>query len=263
MSKSDKLEVEFKGLKAVDPKILERVNDVFKVGTKHAILMVIKNFGSSNIKKLAKILGKNEATIYHHVQDLTDDSEQKSKLLQIDEEKTRNNKGIFYKLTKVAERHFGQPPVEVMETKLVEAYEKILEQSDEELYRIYMELLANHPDIGNQANKARRSLSYNHILESIMVNNLERAEKAFLENKKPKNPNHPLGSIANFPLDLRISKPRHIFEILKLFNEMSVQFYGLKEKFEKEMDKERIPEENRINIHYHVIGGEIAEFEFE
>ena len=113
------------------------------------------------------------------------------------------------------ERHFGEPSVEVLETKMVEAYEKILEQSDEELYRIYIEMLEKHPEIGSQASKERRNLTYNHILENIMVNNLEQAEKAFLESKRPKNLNHPLGSIANFPLDLRISKPRHIFEILQ------------------------------------------------
>ncbi|MHA2308563.1 MAG: hypothetical protein ACXABJ_04745, partial [Candidatus Heimdallarchaeaceae archaeon] len=209
--------------------------------------------------KLAKVLAKNEATIYHHLQDLT----RKPKLLQIDEEKTRDTKGIYYKLSDIAERHFGEPSVEVMETKLEEAYEKILSQSDENLYRIYIEMLANHPDIGNQADKERRSLAYNHILENIMVNNLESAEKAFLKNQKPKNLKYPLGSIANFPLDMKISKPRHVFEILKLFNEMSVKFYKLKEKIENEMDKEKILEENRINIHYHIIGGEIAEFEFE
>ncbi|MCG3220799.1 MAG: hypothetical protein H7641_05405 [Candidatus Heimdallarchaeota archaeon] len=259
MSKSGKLEVDYKGLKAEGPKILKRVNDVFKVETKHAILMVIKNFGSSNIKKLAKILVKNEATIYHHLQDLT----REPKLLQIDEEKTRDNKGIYYKLSKISERHFGEPSVEVMETKLENAYDTILDQSDKNLYRIYIEMLANHPDLGNQAEKERKSLAYNRILENIMINNLESAEKALAEGKKPKNPDYPLGSIANFPLDMKISKPRHLFEILKLFNEMSVKFYKLKEKFEREMDKEKVPEENLVNIHYHVIGGEIAEFEFE
>jgi hypothetical protein len=259
MDKSDKIEVDFKRLKAIDSSILKRVNDVFKVETKYAIIMVIKNFGSSNIKKLAKILAKNEATIYHHLKDLT----RKPKLLQIDEEKTRDTKGIYYKLSEIAERHFGEPSVEIMETELDKAYDKILNQSDEDLYRIYMELLANHPDIGSQADKERRSLAYNHILENIMVNNLGSAEKAFLKNQKPKNPNYPMGSIANFPLDLRISKPRHIFEVLKLFNEMSVKFYRLKEKFENEMDKEKLPDEDRINLHYHIVGGEIAEFEFE
>ena len=263
MTNSDKIEVDYKKLKEINTNILKRVNDVFKVETKHAIIMVIKNFGSSNIKKLARILAKNEATIYYHLQDLTEDSKNKPKLLEIDQVKTRENKGIYYKLSSIAERHFGEPSVEAMETELVKALDKLIEQSDEELYRIYVELLANHPDIGKQADKERRILTYNHILENIMVNNLENAEKAFLENKKPKNPSYPMGSISNFPLDLRISKPRHIFEVLKLFNEMSVKFYRLNEKFESEMDKEKIPDEGRINLHYHVVGGEIAEFEFE
>jgi len=37
----------------------------------------------------------------------------------------------------------------------------------------------------------------------------------------------------------------------------------LKEKIEKEMNSEKIPEAERINMHYHIVGGEIAEFEFE
>ena len=63
MNKSEKIEVDYKKLKAQGKKILDRVNDVYKVETRYAIIMAINNFGSSNIKKLAKILGKNESQI--------------------------------------------------------------------------------------------------------------------------------------------------------------------------------------------------------
>ena len=101
MSKSEKIKVDYKKLKAQGKKILDRVNGVYKVETRYAIILAINNFGSSNIKKLARILGKNEATIYHHLKDLTREPE----LLIVDNKKTRENKGIFYKLSKIADKN--------------------------------------------------------------------------------------------------------------------------------------------------------------
>ena len=97
MSKPGKIKVEYKKLKAQSKEILARVNEVYKVETRYAIILAIRNFGSCNIKKLAKILGKNEATIYHHLQYLTKEPE----LLVIDNKKTREHRGIYYKLSKI------------------------------------------------------------------------------------------------------------------------------------------------------------------
>ncbi|MHA1592351.1 MAG: helix-turn-helix domain-containing protein [Candidatus Heimdallarchaeaceae archaeon] len=259
MSKSEKIKVDYKKLKAQGKKTLDRVNEVYKVETRYAIILAINNFGSANIKKLARILGKNEATIYHHLKDLTREPE----LLIVDNKKTRENKGIFYKLSKMAERNFGGPPVEILETKMQEAYQKILELTDKEIAQILVKMILNHPDLGNMTEKERRSIAYNHNLENIMLNNMETAEKAFKKGYKPKNNKYPFGSISNFPLDMKISKPRHLFQILSLLTEITAKFARLQEEIAKEMDKEKIPEDQRIDIHYHVVGGEIAEFEFE
>ena len=259
MNKSENIKVDYKKLKAQGKKILDRVNEVYKVETRYGIIMAISNFGSANIKKLAKILGKNEATIYHHLKDLTREPE----LLVVDNKKTRENKGIYYKLSKVAERNFGEPPLEILETKLHEAHKRILEQTDEEITQMHMKLLSEHPDLGIITDKERRSIAYNHYLESMMLNNLETAEKAFKKGAKPMNENYPLGSISNFPLDMKISKPRHLFQILSLLTEITAKFARLKEEIAEEMEKEKIPENQKIDIHYHVVGGEVAEFEFE
>ncbi len=259
MSKSGKIDVDYKKLKAQGKKTLERVNEVYKVETRYAIILAIKNFGPSNIKKLARILGKNEATIYHHLKDLTREPE----LLVVDNKKTRENKGIYYRLSKMAERNFGDPPLEMLETKMQEAYKKILEQTDEEIAKMYMKMISEHPDLGKLTEKERRSIAYNRNLENIMLTNMETAEKAFKTGNRPKNENYPLGSISNFPLDMKISKPRHLFQILSFWTEAAAKFARLKVEIAEEMDKENIPEDQRIDIHYHVVGGEIAEFEFE
>jgi len=259
MSKSGKMKVEYKKLKAQSKEILARVNEVYKVETRYAIILAIRNFGSCNIKKLAKILGKNEATIYHHLKFLTRAPE----LLVIDNNKTRENRGIYYQLSKIAELNFGEPTAEDMESKEMEAFTKIFDQTDEEIAQIYMKMLSKHPDLGNIAEKERRSISYNRNLENIMLSNLAAAERAFKQGLTPKNDRYPIGTISNFPLDMKISKPRHLFKILNFMSEMTIQFAKLKAEIVKDMSKEKVSEDQMIDIHYHVVGGEVAEFEFE
>ena len=62
---------------------------------------------------------------------------------------------------------------------------------------------------------------------------------------------------------MKISKPRHLFQILSMLTEIAAKFTRLKDEIEEEMNEEKIPEDQRIDIHYHIVGGEIAEFEFE
>lgn len=259
MSKSRKIKVEYKKLKAQSKEILVRVNEIYKVDTRYAIILAIRNFGSCNIKKLAKILGKNEATIYHHLKYLTSAPE----LLIIDNTKTRENRGIYYKLSTIAELNFGEPTAEEVESMELEAFVKILDQTDEEIAQIYIDMFSKHPDLGNIAEKERRSVSYNRNLENIMLNNMATAETAFKQGLKPINDKYPIGTISNFPLDMKISKPRHLFQILNFMSDVTIKFAKLKTEIAKDMRKEKVPEDQMIDIHYHVVGGEVAEFEFE
>jgi hypothetical protein len=44
--------------------------------------------------------------------------------------------------------------------------------------------------------------------------------------------------------------------ILMVISETFGKLARLEEKFTKEMDKKSIPEEERISVHYHFVGGE-------
>lgn len=252
------LDVKYKE-KKVDKEILERIADVYKIETRHAIIMAINAFGSSNIKKLAKILNKNEATIYYHIKDLT----KKPELLRLDEEVTHSQKGIFYQLTDLALKHFSEPPLEIMEEVFTKLHEAIASKTDEEIAKFYFDLMAKNPEIGNTVHKDRKRLAYNHILENFMINNLDRIEKAVKNGAKPKDQDYPIGSISISMIDLKISKPRHLFEILKTIAEMYGKLSRLQEKFTKEMNAQSVSEEKRIVVHYHTVGGELKEFELE
>ena len=103
------LDVKYKE-RDLDKETIERINEIYKIETRHAIIMAINTFGSSNIKKLGKILGKNEATILYHIKELT----KKPEFIQIDEEQTHSYRGIYYKLTDLSKKVFGEAPSEIM-----------------------------------------------------------------------------------------------------------------------------------------------------
>lgn len=252
------LEVKYKE-KKIDSKLEARIAEVYNIETRYAIIMAINTFGSSNIKKLAKILNKNDATIYYHIKELT----KKPEFLQIDNELTNSLKGIYYKLTDLAYKNFCDEPYEKIEDIFTKLYDVMKDKSDEEITRFYFDLLAKYPDLDNIGQRDRRRLAYNHILENFMITNLESIADAAKKGAKPKNVDYPIGSISISSIDMKISKPRHLFEILKVISEMFGQLFRLQEKITKEMDSNNIPDENRITVHYHTVGGEIAEFEFE
>lgn len=76
--------------------------------------------------------------------------------------------------------------------------DQLLSTSDDEIYRVLLDMIKKHPNIGIMADHERQKLSYSHILETIMVNNLEVAEKAIKAGRIPKNTKYPFGSISNY-----------------------------------------------------------------
>ncbi|NHJ05361.1 MAG: hypothetical protein EAX90_11090 [Candidatus Heimdallarchaeota archaeon] len=256
--KIENLEVKYKERKESE-EILKRINEIFKIETRHAIIMAINTFGSSNIKKLAMILGKNEATIYYHIKELT----KKPELIQIDQEATHSHKGIFYKLTDLSKKYFSEPEPEKMEDIFTQVHNLIEDKTDEEVAKFYYELLAKNPDLEESTQRDKRRLSYYRILENFMISNLERIGQAVINGAKPKNARYPIGSISISSIDMKISTPKQLFEILLLISEMFGKLSRLQEKFNKQMQKEKISDDDQIAVHYHVVGGEVAEFELE
>lgn len=126
-----------------------------------------------------------------------------------------------------------------------------------------MDMLRKHPDSLNQAEHEEKNLMYNHILERLFVNNIRKAAIAFNDNKKPIKPSYPLGTLVNFSLDMKIAKPRHIIEVMLFYGEMASKFYELERKIAAEMEDQKISDDNKINLRYHIVGGEIETFEFE
>lgn len=256
--KIDSLDVTYKQKKE-DKKTISKIDDVFNIETRHAIIMAIDTFGSSNIKKLASFLGKNDATIYYHIKELL----KEPALLEIDQEITNNQKGIFYKLTNLAIKYFTEPPVDKMDELFTQLYDLITTKSDQEVANFYFELMAKNPDLGKTADRDRRRFAYNHILENFMINNIEREEQLILQGNKPLNKKYPIGSLFLNSIDMKITHPRQFFEVIRIFTEMMKKLGELKVKYQNEINEKSIPPNEQINLRCHVVGGEIAEFDFD
>lgn len=248
-----------------DQVTIDRISEIYEVETRVAIVFAIDTFGSCNIKKLANILSKNEATIFHHLKSLI----KEPAVIKLDEKMTLENKGKYYQLTEFAQKYFGSPFKRDQEKseenvdQMKQIFKSLLKKSDDEISTFYIDLLRNHPNSLAQADQERKNLAYNHILEKLFVGNLEQAARAFNQNKKPLNSNYPMGSIANFSLEMKIAKTRHIIEILLFFAEINSQFYELQRKIADEMNDQNIPDDAKINLHYHIVGGEVETFEFK
>ncbi|MHA1211245.1 MAG: hypothetical protein ACTSSH_02175, partial [Candidatus Heimdallarchaeota archaeon] len=92
-------------------------------------------------------------------------------------------------------------------------------KSDEEIATFYYDLMAKNPDLNETVQRDRRTLAYNHILENFMINNIESIDAALKLGEKPKNKRYPIGSISISSIDMKISTPRHLFEILNVITE--------------------------------------------
>ncbi len=240
-------------------KLTKRFEDLFANETRYGIIMAIRNFGSMNIKTLSKIMGKTESTIFHHIGELLKDP----KIIEIDNDKTISTRGIFYKLSKITEKHYPKTSDDVFEEDLPTVFDRVSKLNSEEIGKMMMLRMLSQPDLGEMSKKAKRSMSYFHNIENFILNSFERSEQALLKGFKPKNLNYPFGSHSLLSIDLKIFKPEHMIDIAIVTSEFFAKIAKLKRKFETEMKKKKIAEEQQIDVIYYLFGGEISEFEFE
>jgi len=236
----------------------KRFEDLFENETRYGIVMAIRTFGSMNIKILARIMGKTVSTIHHHISEMTKEPE----VIEIDNKETTASRGIYYKLSEIANERYPKDKESVFEEEIPTIITRALQLSDEDMGKVMMYRIMAQEDFGELTKKIRRSMSYNHNIENFIINSFGRAEKALKEGLKPKNLNYPFGASSLLSLDLKVSKPRHSVEIGVVMSEFFAKLVKLKRKFEKEMDEEGVIEEERIKVYYHLFGGEISDFEF-
>jgi DNA-binding MarR family transcriptional regulator len=237
----------------------ERFEEILDNETRHGILLAIRTFGSMNIKKLAKIMGKTESTIFHHISEMI----KKPAVIEIDNEKTADTRGIYYQLSDISRERFPDESDRIFEETIPSVLDKIMRFSSEEIAKMMIYRFINHPELGNIVKKARKAMTYFHNIENFILNGMEQSEQAVLEGLKPKNLNYPLGTHSLLNISMKISDPKHIIEINQIASEFFAKLAKLRTKLKEDMDEKNVKEEDRIDVIYYLFGGEVKSFEFE
>lgn len=82
MDENKKIDINYKKMISISKEEKKQIEDVYKIETRRGIIFIIDTFGPCIIKKLASVLNKNEATIYHHIREMR----REPSLLIIDED---------------------------------------------------------------------------------------------------------------------------------------------------------------------------------
>lgn len=235
-----------------------RVREMVKNETRYGIFMAIRTYGSLNIKRLAEILGKTESTIFHHITEML----KEPKILGIDLNKTEQNRGKFYRLTEELVRIYVKNEETVFETDIPKAIGKLDNLSNEELAEHLLNAVKNQPDLGRVAEAAKRALSYEHIIENLILNNYQQLEKAILNGLVPARKDFPAGGFSNISIDIKMSNLKQMLLISEAIIEFFQELIKLKKQFQEEIDNSEISEDLLVTEHLHVFSGQLGEFTF-
>ncbi|MFW9923993.1 MAG: ArsR family transcriptional regulator [Candidatus Thorarchaeota archaeon] len=235
-----------------------RVKEMIMNETRHAIFMAIRTYGSLNIKTLAEILGKTESTIFHHLSIMLEEP----KIIEIDIQKTEKSRGKFYQLSKKLVDIYEKEEAKAFTSDIPEVMNKLQNVSEPQIVEMLLGNLRKQPDLGNVAISAKKSLSYEHILENFILNNFEKAEKALLNGFIPLREDFPIGGFSNISIDIKIFNIKQIIQISNIIATFFKELTNLKKEIQEEIKDKNIPEEKVIIEHVHVFSGELGDFQF-
>ena len=238
--------------------IRKRVREMVQNETRFGIFMAIRTYGSLNIKKLAEILGKTESTIFHHISEML----KEPKIIEIDLDKTETNRGKYYRLTMELEEIYVKSEDAAFETEIPDVLGKMKDLTNEELAEQLMQNVKNQPDLGNITKAAKRAISYEHIIENLILNNFQQLENALLEGKVPTRKDFPAGGFTNVSIDIKMINLKHLLLISDAIAEFMRKLTKLKKQFKEEIDKAEISEEKLVTEHLHIFSGQLGEFPF-
>jgi len=236
----------------------KRVREMVQNETRYGIFMAIRTYGSLNIKKLAEIMGKTESTIFHHITEML----KEPKILGIDSNKTEQNRGKFYRLTEELVRTYVKNEEVAFETEIPNVISKLDNLSNEELGEHLLNAVKNQSDLGNIANSAKRALSYEHIIENLILNNFQQMEKAIMRGLVPTRKDFPAGGFTNVSIDIKMSNLKQMLLISEAITDFFQILIKLKKQFQEEIDNSKISEDQLITEHLHVFSGQLGEFNF-
>ncbi len=260
--------IRYKMSKTKDYKeIKNRFYTLIQDETELGIVTALHWYKTLNLKKISIMINKPESTSLRYIRKLKDQG-----IIVFDSEKSEDSWGKFYKLSSHSKTIYDEYMQAIdyqLETYAEEFKEfkslsekKLTEQVLKELFK--PEKLASIP-------ASQSYFNFVSNLQNVMINETINEVKEIAKLIEEKGKDIIVENIIVSPMDMsvyvsaiKISKWKHVFMMNELIFSFLDQIDKLKKEIEEEMDKEKIPEDQRSTQFLNIFTGNLdVSFKFE
>lgn len=246
--------------------IEEKLERVIYEEVSYGIITSLRFHETLNLKRLAQLIGRPETTTIRYLKQLLED-----KLIDIDAEKTATSWGKFYRLSKPAKEVMAQGEKEQQqrEDNFLSELANYESMSEEKLLEIFVREITNKESLDQIAIQVKHGITLNYNIQKMIINNFIETSNGLTKIKEEKGADYLIENLILDPADIntstlfiKYSKAKHVMAIIEKFVDFHKAIKELETKFEKEMDKEQIPEDER-KTHYVGLFMGTTDFKFQ
>ncbi|NHJ86640.1 MAG: winged helix-turn-helix transcriptional regulator [Asgard group archaeon] len=243
----------------VSEKIKENFANIIYDEVKYGIVTSLDWYGSLNLKKLAELVGRPETTTIRYIKQLLEEG-----LIDVDAEKTAISWGKYYRLSKAAQK-LTEERNTLRENRQEEVMKELLEyrsRSEEEAIDLFRKQILAKEDLEQVAFDLKNILNFTHNAENIIANEFATKLDQLIKLKEEKSIDYleknliiEPGDIMNYTERIQFTKYKDMIEFYEIFAKFVIGIKSLKDKIQKEIDSEKIPEDKIKIMNIHIFMG--------
>ena len=234
---------------AIDPVIVEKLEKLVYDEVSFGILISLRFYESLNLKKIAQLIGKPETTTIRHLKQLLEED-----LIDIDAEKTASSWGKFYCLTKAVKAIVEKEDAELQkrEQEIAKELANYKNMTEDKLQEVFIKEITSKESLEETALRIKYSINLNSNIQKMIINSFIETSKKLNKLKEEKGVEYIQKNLYLDPADInsstlfiKYSKAKHVMAIVEKFVEFHRGIHQLQRDILKEMDEEKVPEDER------------------
>ncbi len=250
----------------IDPEIEKRLENIVYDEASFGILITLRFYGSLNLKKIAQLIGKPETTTIRHLKHLLEEN-----LIDIDAGKTASSWGKFYCLTEPVKAIIAKDDLELQrrEEEIAKELENYKNMTEEQLQEIFIREITSKKSLEQIALRIKYGINFNFNIQKMIINSFIEASNQLSKIREEKGIDYIQKNLILDPADINTttlfieySKAKHVLAIIEKFIEFHREIYKLQRDILKELDEEKVPEEER-KLHFVEIFLGTTEFSYK
>ncbi|MHA1740363.1 MAG: hypothetical protein ACTSXA_04855 [Candidatus Heimdallarchaeota archaeon] len=226
-------------------KFIETLYDEVKFG----IINAIDFYESVNLKRLAVLVGRPETTTIRYIKKLLAEE-----LITIDAEKTAKEWGKFYKLSEPVQLLFDERRKQNTEREnwIHDEIGDLEKKSEQEVEDFMVKAVLSKENIELEFHLAKQVLAFSTNTQKMIINDSISVVKELLQIYNEKGQDYLEENLILDPSDIelwsssiKLHSMKQLMELINVFNKWQKEMIVLKKKFEKEMNENSVPEDQR------------------